>query len=157
MLYKLKFDKLPEYNYYTSIPISIMLDIHKLVEDSLVLHKYKIDKNKVVNNKYQASSSKRIELSKINESSVILLHLDVYKNDIESIRDLIQYCFDNNKDLYIPMEMKYVRYNEPNRQLYNIVNEYEGEPYNLSFTVESRRKLEYNRLKRNLLLSNILD
>ena len=58
MLYKLEFKTLLEYNNTNTKSSSILIDIYSILENSLLLHKYKIRNTNI--KKYQVNNYKNI-------------------------------------------------------------------------------------------------
>jgi hypothetical protein len=150
MLYKLEFNTLLEYNNTNTKSSSILIDIYSILENSLLLHKYKIRNTNI--KKYQVNNYKNINFNLIKEDSIVILHLDIYKNDIESIRKTIDWCLDNNKDLFIPLQKYNNKYSDVKKvdtrfEISEIIREYEGE----SYTMEDDLK----QLKRDLIIKSL--
>jgi hypothetical protein len=144
MIYKLEFNKIIEFNNSNWISNRALIDIHKVLNNNLLLHKYKINRN--INKKYQVNNHTKINFNKIKEDSVLILDLDIYLNNIEMIREIIEWSIDNNKDLFIPTTNDY---NDKFRyDISNIVREYDGETFNINN--DSLKKI-----KRDLLIKSI--
>jgi hypothetical protein len=151
MIYKLEFNRLTEFNNSNTKSNNTILDIHKILDDSLLIHKYKIPESNI--KKYQVSNSANIKYECIKESSIVILHLDIYKNDIESVRETIKWCLDNNRDLFIPTQSTSSSFShkkidtDVRYDISEIIREYEGNTYVMN---ES-----FKELKRDLLIKSI--
>jgi hypothetical protein len=155
MIYKLQFDWLGEFANSNSRSNSIIIELHSIIDNSLLLHKYKIP-FKVINN-FQVNNNNQIDYSLIKQKSIIVMHLDIYKDNIESVRNTIEWCLNSNVNLFIPIQSK-TSYRGMNSKsefdvrhvISDIIREYEGDIYNLS------NNLEYSLFKRELIISSFL-
>lgn len=152
MIYKLKFDWLAEFTNSNSRSNSILIELSKIIDNSLLLYKYKIPFNGI--NKFQVNNHNKINYSLIKQKSIIVLHLDIYKDNKDSVRNTIEWCLENNRNLFIPIQSK-TSYRGMNNidikhNISDIISEYKGDVYNLS------NNLEYSLLKRDLIINSIL-
>ena len=102
MIYRLDFRLLHEYNNCNSSNTKILESIHNLLPDSLLLYRYRI--NKSIVNKFGVNDPEKINFDLIKQKSIIVYHLDIFKEKTTSINDLINFCLETNKDLFIPTE-----------------------------------------------------
>jgi hypothetical protein len=53
--------------------------------------------------KWGINKPENFDYSKIDQDCVMVYHLDIFINDPSKIEDLVHYCTENNKDLYVPV------------------------------------------------------
>ena len=102
MIYRLDFDNLYEWNNSNSGSSKILESVYNLVPDSLLLYRYKIKKSIV--NKYGINDPEKINFDLIKNKSIIVYHLDIYREKPTLINDLIKFCLETNRDLFIPTQ-----------------------------------------------------
>lgn len=79
-----------------------LLTIYRLLNKStLLLYKYKLPEN--LGMRKWCMNPEKFDYSKIDQDCVVVYHLDIFINDPYKIQDLIEYCLENNKDLYVPV------------------------------------------------------
>lgn len=105
MIYKLKISNGYECHFPAGKREDTFEALHKLLPNSLMLHRYKLidGKRPPGSRTRQVNDPIKIDYSKINEESIILRHLDIFENDHTKFMDLVNFCIDNNKDLYVPV------------------------------------------------------
>lgn len=69
---------------------------------TLLLYKYKLPENLGMR-KWGINNPEKFDYSKIDQDCVMVYHLDIFINDPSKIQDLVEYCVENNKDLYVPV------------------------------------------------------
>jgi len=69
---------------------------------TLLLYKYKLPENLGMR-KWGINNPEKFDYSKIDQDCVMVYHLDIFINDPSKIQDLVEFCLDNDKDLYIPV------------------------------------------------------
>ena len=89
MIYRLDFDNLYEWNNSNSGSSKILESVYNLVPDSLLLYRYKIKKSIV--NKYGINDPEKINFDLIKNKSIIVYHLDIYREKPTLINDLIKF------------------------------------------------------------------
>lgn len=104
MIYRLDFDNLYEWNNSNSGSSKILESVYNLVPDSLLLYRYKVKKSIV--NKYGINDPEKINFDLIKHKSIIVYHLDIYREKPTLINDLIKFCLETNRDLFIPTQQK---------------------------------------------------
>lgn len=102
MIYRLDFHTLYEWSNCNSFNSKTLEQIYKLVPDSLLLYRYKIKKSII--NRYGVNDPEKINFDLIKQNSIIVYHLDIYKEKPSLINDLVKFCIDTDKDLFIPTE-----------------------------------------------------
>jgi hypothetical protein len=102
VIYRLDFPILHEWNNCNSSNTKILESIHKLLPESLLLYRYKVRKSIV--NKFGVNDPEKINFDLIKQSSIIVYHLDIFKEKTTSINDLINFCLETNRDLFIPTQ-----------------------------------------------------
>ena len=89
MIYRLDFNYLYEWNNCNSVNSKLLEMVHNLVPDSLLLYRYKVKKSII--NRYGVSDSEKINFDLIKHKSIIVYHLDIYKEKPTLINDLIKF------------------------------------------------------------------
>jgi hypothetical protein len=102
VIYRLDFGNLYEWNNCNSANSKLLEMIHNLVPDSLLLYRYKVKKSIV--NRYGVSDPEKINFDLIKHKSIIVYHLDIYKEKPTLINDLIKFCLKTDRDLFIPTQ-----------------------------------------------------
>jgi hypothetical protein len=102
VIYRLDFPILHEWNNCNSSNTKILESIHKLLPESLLLYRYKVRKSIV--NKFGVNDPEKINFDLIKQNSIIVYHLDIFKEKTTSINDLIKFCLETNRDLFIPTQ-----------------------------------------------------
>lgn len=102
MIYRLDFPILHEWNNCNSSNTKILESIHNLLSDSLLLYRYKVKKS--IDNKFGVNDPEKINFDLIKQKSIIVYHLDIFKEKPQLINDLIDFCLETNRDLFIPTQ-----------------------------------------------------
>jgi hypothetical protein len=102
VIYRLDFNHLYEWNNCNSVNSKLLEMVHNLVPDSLLLYRYKVKKSIV--NRYGVSDPEKINFDLIKHKSIIVYHLDIYKEKPTLINDLIKFCLETDRDLFIPTQ-----------------------------------------------------
>ena len=87
MIYRLDFPILHEWNNCNSSNTKILESIHNLLPDSLLLYRYKVRKS--IDNKFGVNDPEKINFDLIKQKSIIVYHLDIFKEKTTLINDLI--------------------------------------------------------------------
>jgi hypothetical protein len=91
-----------EYKCSVNTYLDDIHDLHKNLGIScLVINKYKLYDYK--QKSYQVSHFDKLDLNKIKEKSIIVYHSSIFRGSPEKVIELIDYCIENNKDLFIPV------------------------------------------------------
>lgn len=100
MIYKLPSP--PEYKWSDNPYLDNIYKLHRnLGVSCLVINKYKLWDR--MENSYQVSHFDKLDLTKIKEKSIIVYHNSIFKGSPEKVTELIDYCIENDKDLFIPV------------------------------------------------------
>ena len=102
MIYRLDFPILHEWNNCNSSNTKILESIHRLISDSLLLYRYRVRKS--IDNKFGVNDPEKINFDLIKQKSIIVYHLDIFKEKPTLINDLIKFCLETNRDLFIPTQ-----------------------------------------------------
>ena len=102
MIYRLDFNILHEWNNCKSSNTKVLESIHSILSDSLLLYRYKVSKS--IENKFGVNDPEKIDFNLIKNKSIVVCHLDIYKEKPDLINDLIKFCLDTNKNLFIPTQ-----------------------------------------------------
>ena len=102
MIYRLDFPTLHEWNNCNSSNTKILESIHMLIPDSLLLYRYRVRKS--IDNKFGINDPEKINFDLIKQKSIVIYHLDIFKEKPILINDLIKFCLETNRDLFIPTQ-----------------------------------------------------
>ena len=102
MIYRLDFPTLYEWANNNSANSKILESVHKLLPDSLLMYRYKIKKS--ITNKFGINDPEKIKFELIKQKSIVVYHLDIFKEKPTLINDLIKFCLETNRDLFIPTQ-----------------------------------------------------
>lgn len=102
MIYRLDFHTLLEWSNCNSFNSRVLEDLYKLDPDSLLLYRYKVKKS--IPNKFGINDPEKINFDLINQKSIIVYHLDIFKEKPAMINNLIKFCLETNRDLFIPTQ-----------------------------------------------------
>ncbi len=73
-----------------------------LIPDSLLLYRYRVRKS--IDNKFGINDPEKINFALIKQRSIVVYHLDIFKEKPNLINNLIKFCLETNKDLFIPTQ-----------------------------------------------------
>ena len=155
MIYRLDFPILHEWNNCNSANTKILESIHKLLPESLLLYRYKVRKSII--NKFGVNDPEKINFDLIKQNSIIVYHLDIFKEKTTSINDLINFCLETNRDLFIPTQQdRYYgsdgNYRKKHEYKFDIALELDAYDYQY-YDMSSDSSLV--QLKRELVLSSL--
>lgn len=103
MIHIVKFLYLHEYKLAFNFSANFMQEIFNNLNDCLIIYKYKLGGICYIWQKFGTSDPDKIDFTKIKAKSIILYHLNIYESKPEKIKDLLNWCLDNEVDLYIPI------------------------------------------------------
>jgi len=129
--------------------------VHNLVPDSLLLYRYKVKKSIV--NRYGVNDPEKIDFDLIKHKSIIIYHLDIYKDKPTLINDLIKFCLETDRNLFIPTQRdiyygsddNYKKKHEYKRDIALELDNYDYQYYDMN------RDRSLVQLKRELVLSSL--
>ena len=93
-------------------PVKVFHSIYDLFsEDCIIIYRYElngripseVNKKGFISSKFGTSKSRKIDFSKLKGGNIILMHLDVYKDNPDEIRKLLDFCQSEGKNLYLPV------------------------------------------------------
>jgi len=155
VIYRLDFGNLYEWNNCNSTNSKLLEMVHNLVPDSLLLYRYKVKKSIV--NRYGVNDPEKIDFDLIKHKSIIVYHLDIYQEKPTLINDLIKFCLETNRDLFIPTQRdiyygsddNYKKKHEYKRDIALELDTYDYQYYDMnkdSSLVQLKRELVLNSL-----------
>jgi len=155
VIYRLDFNNLYEWNNCNSVNSKLLEMVHNLVPDSLLLYRYKVKKSIV--SRYGINDPEKINFDLINQKSIVVYHLDIYKEKPTLINELIKFCLETNRDLFIPTQRDRYYGSDDN---YRKKNEYK---FDIAFELDAYDYQYYDmskdsslvQLKRELVLSSL--
>jgi len=146
MINLLQFDTINEYGLAWNISARTLLMLCNKIDNCLLIYKYKlaIAKNSpLIVNKFGATHQDKIIYEKLKGDSIILFHLDVFIQKPKKIRYLLDWCLQNDIELYIPTVdfdsnwLSVRRKIEHILEIKQIISEYEVKKWDL-------KKIKYN-------------
>ena len=155
MIYRLDFPTLYEWSNNNSVNSKILESVHKLLSDSLLLYRYKVKKS--INNKFGVNDPEKINFDLINQKSITVYHLDIYKEKPALINELIKFCLRNDKNLFIPTQQDRSfhnsdNYREKNEYKFDIALELDAYDYQC---YDMSKDSSLVQLKRELIISSL--
>jgi hypothetical protein len=125
------------------------------VTDSLLLYRYKVRKSIV--NRYGVNDPEKINFDLVKHKSIIVYHLDIYKEKPALINELIKFCLETNRDLFIPTQRdRYYgsddNYRKKNEYKFDIAFELDAYDYQY---YDMSKDISLVQLKRELVLSSL--
>ena len=155
MIYRLNFPTLYEWSYNNSVNSKILEEIHNLLSDSLLLYRYKIKKS--IPDKYGVNVPEKINFDLIENKSIFIYHLDIYMEKPDLINDLIEFCLENDKDLFIPTQQNNYHgrdenYRKKNEYKFDIALELDAYDYQY---YDMSKDSSLVQLKRELVISSL--
>jgi hypothetical protein len=155
VIYRLDFNNLYEWNNCNSANSKLLEMVHNLVPDSLLLYRYKVKKSIV--NRYGVNDPEKINFDLIKHKSIIVYHLDIYKDKPTLINELIKFCLETNRDLFIPTQRdKYYgsddNYRKKHEYKFDIALELDAYDYQY---YDMSKDSSLVQLKRELVLSSL--
>lgn len=174
MINVLEFSMLHEYKHAWNMSARACFFLFSQLKKCMVLYRYELATGIEVPfiwSKFGTSDPNKIMYEKLFGDSIILFHLDVYKNDPQKLRYLIDWCRMYDINLYLPMEdfdrnkVSYsMRDNSHIPILSSIIDEYEVKRYDLrninynnSSQIESAISEKMKPLLRDIKLGKLLD
>lgn len=102
MVYLLEFgSKLYEFNGSMGRPAKALREICESFGRSMLLHRYEL--GFFYWHKHQCKDPERLILEKLQGDRLVLMHLDLYKDCPEKIKELLDYCEANGIDFFAPV------------------------------------------------------
>lgn len=102
-----------------------LIKIYELLNSNnfstLLLYKYKLPEEIGVR-KWCLDKPENFDYLKIKEDCVMIYHLDIFINDHHRLQDLVDYCIENNKDLYIPITKSNTFFFKGRKERYDYYN-----------------------------------
>lgn len=153
MIYRLDFDILNEFNNYESSNIKVLKSIHSILSDSLLLYRYEISKS--IENRFGVKDPEKIDFDLIKNKSIVVCHLDIYKEKPLMINNLINFCLENNKDLFIPTQQnRYYIHDNINKHEYKFDIALELDAYDYQY-FDMTDSDSFKQLKRELVINSL--
>ena len=103
MINVLEFSMSSEYKFAWNVSARSLFHIFENLTDCMILYRYKLAERDYIFRKFGASNPDKIVFDKLDGKNLILFHLDVYKESTNKFRELLEYCLQNNIDIYIPI------------------------------------------------------
>ena len=106
MINVLEFDHLHEYKHAWNMSARACYYIFQNLNRCLILYRYKLSDG-FIWQKFGATEPSKIKFEKINGDSLFIFHLDIYKKSTDDFSKLLDFCLENNIDVYIPIKSNY--------------------------------------------------
>lgn len=136
MINVLEFDHLHEYKHAWNMSARACYYIFENLNRCLILYRYKLSDG-FIWQRFGVNEPSKIKLDKISSDSLFIFHLDIYKESTEDLSKLLDFCLENNIDVYIPIKSN----DSPVRDVYDyshidkireILERYETTRYDLT-------------------------
>lgn len=102
MINVLEFSTNSEYKFAWNYSTRTLFYIFENLTDCMILYKYKLSGGKFILRKFGINNPDKIIFNKLNGENLILFHLDIYEESTHKLRELLDYCLENNIDVYLP-------------------------------------------------------
>jgi hypothetical protein len=103
MINVLEFDHLHEYKHAWNMSARACYYIFENLNRCLILYRYKLSDG-FIWQRFGVTEPSKIKLDKISSDSLFIFHLDIYKESTEDLSKLLDFCLENNIDVYIPIK-----------------------------------------------------
>jgi hypothetical protein len=103
MINVLEFSMSSEYKFAWNTSARTLFYIFDNLTDCMILYRYKLAERDYIFRKFGATNPDKIAFDKLDGKNLMLFHLDVYKESTNKFRELLDYCLNNNIDIYIPI------------------------------------------------------
>jgi len=114
MINVLEFDHLHEYKHAWNMSARVCYYIFENLNRCQILYKYKLSDG-FIWQKFGVTETSRIKFEKIYGDNLFIFHLDIYKESTDDLSNLLNFCLENNIDVYIPIKSN----DSPVREGYN--------------------------------------
>ena len=139
MINILRFNVSNNYNYSWGLSSRAPYLLFDHLDELMIIYRYKLPqqftKGGKYLNKFQCKNPNKLDFSKLKGKNLFLLHVDVWKEDTEKLKDLIDYCNDNEIDIWIDCFNQDNYNSRKDLTIYNINNilsEYDINEYDLT-------------------------
>lgn len=133
MINVLEMDMSIEYKLAWNVAARACYQIFYSLPECMLLYRHQISEPYIWT-KFGCNHPDKIKLEKLDGRNLMLFHVDVYKEDTNKFKDLIDYCQSNNIDMWIPFPLKNLwRNEEPHLQIMkDILGGYQCNTYDLT-------------------------
>ena len=140
MINILKFNGSNNYNYSWGISSKVPYNIFKYLDDLMLIYYYKLPSQFADGhylNKYQCKNQNKIIFDKLKGNNLCIFHIDTWKDNPDSIRDILNYCNSKNIDVWMCIHLSYKEYFNNKRtciveDINTILKEYDTNEYDLT-------------------------
>lgn len=106
MINILEFNHSHEYKHAWNMSARACYYIFQNIDRCMILYRYKLSDG-FIWQKFGVSDPNKIEYDKLNGDSLFIFHLDVYEKSTEKLSELLDYCLENNIEVFIPIKSNY--------------------------------------------------
>ena len=133
MINVLEMDMSVDYKLAWNVASRSIFNLFFSLPDCMILYRHKLAETYIWT-KFGCNHPDKIDFLKLDGKNLILFHTDVYIEDTNKIKDLIDYCQSNKIDLWIPFPLKNIwRTEEPHLEIIkDVLSNYEYNTYDLT-------------------------
>ena len=103
MINVLEFNNLHEYKHAWNISARACYHIYENLDRCMILYRYKLADG-FIWQKFGVNDPNNIKFDKLQGDNLFIFHLDAYKKSTEKLSELLNYCLENNIDVFIPIK-----------------------------------------------------
>jgi hypothetical protein len=130
MINILLFNASNNYKHSWNITSRALFILFENLESCMLIYRYKLSDGfdlPFIWQKFGTSNPDKIDFNKMKGESLLLFHLEVYEKNPEKLRELIDWCLETNKELYIPINNETSEFNS---NIESILSDYDVKEYN---------------------------
>lgn len=106
MINVLEFNGLHEYKHAWNMSARACYNIFENLDRCMILYRYKLSDG-FIWQKFGVSDPNNIKLEKLQGDSLFIFHLDIYEKSTDKLSDLLDYCLENDIEVFIPIKSDY--------------------------------------------------
>ena len=106
MINVLEFNGLHEYKHAWNMSVRSCYHIYENLDKCMILYRYKLS-DRFIWQKFGVSDPNNIKFNKLQCDSLFIFHLDIYEKSTEKLSDLLDYCLENDIEVFIPIKSDY--------------------------------------------------
>ncbi len=106
MINVLEFNSLHEYKHAWNMSARACYHIYENLDKCMMLYRYKLSDG-FIWQKFGVSDPNNIKLEKLQGDSLFIFHLDIYEKSTDKLSELLDYCLENNIEVFIPIKSDY--------------------------------------------------
>ncbi len=92
-----------EYKHAWNMSARACYHIFENIDRCMILYRYKLADG-FIWQKFGVTDPNNIKFDKLKGDNLFIFHLDVYKKSTEKLSELLDYCLENNIEVFIPIK-----------------------------------------------------